>query len=240
MVGTPERVDGVHDAGLMRDHLLCAQREPHRVLGRKRKRLVEGVRMERLGAAEHRGKRLERGPDDVDLGLLRRQRHAGRLCVEAHEPRTRISRAVAFPQLARPDPPGGSVLRNFLEEVQVGVEEKRQARREVVDVEPAVDARLDVREAVGKRERELLGRVRSRFADVIPGDRHWMPKRHLSRAELDHVDHEPHRGLRREDPFLLCDVLLEDVRLDRPAQLRARDTLLLSDTEVEREQHRGG
>src|SRR5438105_10231500 len=94
VVRTPERVDRVDNAGLVSDHLLCAQREPHRVLGRQRKCLVERVCVKRLGAAEHRGERLKRGPDYVDLGLLRSQRHAGRLRVETHEPRTRISRAV--------------------------------------------------------------------------------------------------------------------------------------------------
>ncbi len=66
-----------------------------------------------------------------------------------------------------------------------------------------------------------------------------MPARHLLRAELDHVHDEPHRRLGREDPLLLRDVLLEDVRLDRPAELGALDALLLADADVEREEHRG-
>ena len=41
-------------------------------------RLVERVRVQRLRAAEHRGHRLERGPDDVVLGLLRGERRARR------------------------------------------------------------------------------------------------------------------------------------------------------------------
>jgi hypothetical protein len=65
-----------------------------------------------------------------------------------------------------------------------------------------------------------------------------MEERHLARAELDHVDHEPHRRLGREDPLLLRDVLLEDVRLDRPAQPLARNALLLAHAEVEGQQHR--
>ena len=91
----------------------------------------------------------------------------------------------------------------------------------------------------GERERELLGGRRARLADVVPGDRDRVPERHLLRAELDHVGHEPHRGLGREDELLLRDVLLEDVGLDRPAQGRARDALLLGDADVEGEQDRG-
>ena len=154
---------------------------PHRVLGRQGERLVEGVRVQRLGAAEHRGERLERRADDVDLGLLRGQRHAGGLRVEAHQPRARVPRAVALAQLARPDPPRGAVLRDLLEEVEVRVEEEGQARREVVDVEAALDAGLDVREPVGERERQLLGRGRAGLADVVAGDRDRVPLRQLAR-----------------------------------------------------------
>ena len=66
-----------------------------------------------------------------------------------------------------------------------------------------------------------------------------MPARHLLRAELDHVHDEPHRWLGREDPLLLSDVLLEDVRLDRPPELGSLEALLLADADVEREEHRG-
>ena len=74
-------------------------------------------------------------------------------------------------QLARPDPPRRAVLRDLLEEVDVRVEEEAQPRREVVDVEAAVDRLLDVGEAVLERERELLRGRRSRLADVVAGDR---------------------------------------------------------------------
>ncbi len=66
-----------------------------------------------------------------------------------------------------------------------------------------------------------------------------MPERHLVRAELDHVRDEPHARLGREDVLLLRDVLLQDVRLDRAAERFPRHALLLGDTDVEREQHRG-
>jgi len=194
--------------------------------------------VERLRPAEHRRERLERRPHDVHLRLLRRERHPRRLRVEPHQPRARVLRPVALPHLARPDPPRRPVLRDLLEEVQVRVEEEREPRREVVHVEPPLDPPLHVREPVRERERELLRRRRPRLPDVVAGDRDRMPLRHLPRAELDHVRHQPHRRLGREDVLLLRDVLLEDVRLDRPAQLAPRHPLLLTDAEVEREQHR--
>ena len=119
MVRAAERVDRVHGARLVRDHLLRAQRDAHGVLGRERERLVEGVRVEALRAAEHGGQRLERGADDVYLRLLRRERDARRLRVEAHEQRARVARAVAVAQLPRPDAAGGAVLGDLLEEVEV-------------------------------------------------------------------------------------------------------------------------
>src|SRR5712691_3724465 len=237
-VGAAERIDRVYDSRLMCDHLLRAQRKPHRVLGRQRERLVERVRVQRLRAAEHGRQRLERSAHDVDLRLLRGQRHAGGLRVEAHQPRARVLRSVFLPQLASPDAPRGSVFRDLLEEVEMRVEEEGETRREVIDVETALDRPVDVCEAVRERERELLRRGRAGLADVVARDRDRMPLGHLLRAELDHVRDQPHRRLGREDELLLRDVLLEDVRLDRPAKLRAGNALLLADADVEREQHR--
>ena len=102
VVRAAERVDRVHDARLVRDHLLRPQREPHRVLGRQRERLVEGVRVQRLRPAEHGRERLDRRADQVHLRLLRRQRDAGGLRVEAHQPRARILRAVLLAHLPSP------------------------------------------------------------------------------------------------------------------------------------------
>jgi hypothetical protein len=90
--------------------------------------------------------------------------------VEAHQPRARVTRAEALAQLTGPDAAGGSVLRDLLEEVEVRVEEEGEPRREVVDVEAALDRPLDIGEAVGERERELLCRVRACFAGVVAGD----------------------------------------------------------------------
>ena len=119
------------------------------------------------------------------------------------------------------------------------LKKKREARRECVDVHAPLDRALDVRKAVLERERELLLGRRAGFADVVAGDRDRVPARHLLRAPLDHVGDQAHRRLDREAPFLLGDVLLEDVRLDRPAELVRGDALLLRGDDVEREHDRG-
>src|SRR5581483_136409 len=77
--GAAERIGRVRAADLVADDLLRPERDPRRALGRERQRLVEAVRVDRLGAAAHRGERLDRDADDVVLGLLRGQRRAAGL-----------------------------------------------------------------------------------------------------------------------------------------------------------------
>ena len=51
-------------------------------------------------------------------------------------------RAERVAQLARPDPPRRAVLRDLLKEIDVRVEEEAQPRREIIDIQPAVDRLL--------------------------------------------------------------------------------------------------
>src|SRR5262249_34182802 len=64
--------------------------------------------------------------------------------------------------------------------------------------------------------------------------------RYFFGAELDRVGDEPERRARRPDPRTPADVLLEDVVLDRPPQLRPVDAALLGCGDVEREDDRRG
>jgi hypothetical protein len=59
-VRAAERVGDVGDVGLVGDDLLGAQRDPRRLLGRQGECLVHRVGVQRLGAAEHAGERLDR------------------------------------------------------------------------------------------------------------------------------------------------------------------------------------
>jgi hypothetical protein len=79
----------------------------------------------------------------------------------------------------------------------------------------------------------------SSWAAVEPASRHRVPARHVHCAPLDHVGHQPHRGIDREAPLLLSDVLLEDVGLDRPRQLVWRHALPFGGHDVEGEHHGG-
>jgi hypothetical protein len=86
--------------------------------------------VQRLGAAEHGGQRLDPRPHQVQERLLGGQGHAGRLGVEPQAERALVAGTELIVQGPGPDPPGGAVLGDLLEQIEVGVEEERQARRE--------------------------------------------------------------------------------------------------------------
>src|SRR5262249_16203106 len=127
-------------------------------------------------------------------------------------------------------------FRYLLEEVVVNIEEEREARSEVVDRKRALEARLDVADAVGDRECELLSGCRTRFSNVIAADGYRVPARKLLRAELDHVGDDAHGRAGREEPWVLRDELLETVVLDRASNAGAWDSADVGERDVEREQ----
>src|SRR2546428_373031 len=199
-VGAAERVDRIGHPALMRENLLGPQRNSRGPLVRNLVRLVEGVCVEGLSAPEDCGERLDRRSDDVHLRLLRGQAHARRLGVEPQTHRPRFLGTDRVAHLARPDATRRAIFRELLEEIVMGVEEKRKAWREVVDSQTAVDAPADVLHPVREGEREFLGRGRARLADVIPADRNRVPLGNVFRAELERVHDEPHRRLGSSAP----------------------------------------
>src|SRR5438876_4030084 len=135
-VRAAERIGAVGAARLRCEDLLRAQRDLGRTLRRQRKRFVEPVRVQRLRAAGDRGERLDRDAHDVVLRLLRRQRRAAGLRVEAQRERLRVRRAEPLAHHPRPQAPRRAELRNLLEEVVVRVEEEGEALAELVRAQP--------------------------------------------------------------------------------------------------------
>ncbi len=133
--GAAQRVGDVGHAGLLRQHLLGPQRDLAGLLAGQGERLVEGVGVQAVGPAEDGGERLDRGPDDVVVGLLRGEGDPGGLGVEPEPLGLVGGRAVAVAQPAGPDPAGRAELRDLLEQVDVRVEEERQPGCEDVDVQ---------------------------------------------------------------------------------------------------------
>ena len=91
----PTGIGGVGHAGFIGDDLLRAQRQPRGFLGGQAERLVARIGVQRLRAAQHRRQRLQRSADHIHVRLLRGQRGAGGLRVEAQHHGAGISGAEA-------------------------------------------------------------------------------------------------------------------------------------------------
>ena len=216
------------------------ERDADRFLGRQAERLVEGVRVQRLRPAKHRGERFDRGADDVVLRLLRGERRAHGLRVEAERESRRRLRSITVAHDAGPQAARSAELRDLLEEGGVGGEEKGELGREPIDLETSLDRRVDVRDRIGEREGELLHRVGARLTDVVAADRDRVPARQLRGGVRDEISCQAHRRTRREDVRPARDVLLEDVVLRRAADTLGRDPLTPAHGDVHREQDRRG
>ncbi len=236
---TAQRIDRAVHARLVGQDLLGAQRHADGGFRRQAERLVHRVGVQTLASAQHAGHGLVGHADDVVQRLLLGQRTAGRLHVRPHEQRAVILRAVALAHRRRPDAAGGTELADLLEELVVGVEEERQPRGEGVHVEAACDARLHVLHAVTQREGQLLRGRRTGLADVVAADGHAVPLGQMLRGVLDGVHHQLHRRLGRVDELVLGVELLEDVVLQRAAELRDVDVALPGHRDVHRPDHRG-
>src|SRR4030095_7367479 len=100
-----------------------------------RQRFILAVTVQRLRAAEHSRERLQCHTDDVVVALLRGQRTARGLRMEAQLLCTRVRRAEPFGHSPRPKAPCRAKLRNLLEEIVVRVEKARDSLSEGSAVE---------------------------------------------------------------------------------------------------------
>ena len=113
-------------------HLLGAQGDGDGFFRRQRPCLIEGVRVQRLGSAQHRSQRLEGGANNIIVRLLRRKRAARRLSMKAAEPGAWVRGAKSLAHDLRPDFARRPVFRHFLKQIAVGVEKETQARGEFI------------------------------------------------------------------------------------------------------------
>ena len=139
-----------------------------------------------------------------------------------------------------PQRAGGAHLGDLHEEVHADRPEERQPRRELVDVEPGVEAGPEVLDAVGQRVGELEVGGRPGLLDVVAGDRDRVEARHPRGGEAEDVGDDPHARRRRVDVGVADHELLEDVVLDGPRELLRLHPLLLGRRDVEREHRQHG
>jgi len=139
-IASGQRINGVRHTRLVGDDLLCPQGDFDCLFRRKGERLVHGVGVERLRSTQDARQGFEGGSDDVVLGLLGGQGAAGRLGVEPEHPGTGALCLVLVAHAFCPDAPRRPELRDLLEEVNVRIEEERDPRDELVDVQAALNA----------------------------------------------------------------------------------------------------
>ncbi len=112
--------------------------------------------MQGLCASQHRRQCLKGHAGNVVQRLLRRERYAGSLRVEAHQPCALLLGAEAVLHQPVPDLARGAELGNLFEEVAVGIEEEAEARAEVIDIQAAAARPLDILNTVIDGERQFL------------------------------------------------------------------------------------
>ena len=93
------------------------------------------------------------------------------------------------------------------------VEEEREPRSELVDVEPRFDRGLDVSHAVAQRERDFLHGGRSGLAHVVTGNGNRVPLGQVVVGPGKHVGDDAHGLLRRINIGSARDVFLEHIVL---------------------------
>ncbi len=206
---------------------MCAQSDAGRVFGRQRQRLIVRRRCAGICVPPSTAARAWIATrailffgcwavSDTPAVCVWKRIHVERRCLRAkslgHQP---------IPDLAR-----GAELGDLLKEVVMGIEEEAQPGSEIVDAQPAAQRPLHVLHAVIEGESELLQRRRTCLANVIAADRDGVEARSKTRAELKGVDHQAHGRRGRKNIFLLRDVFLEDVVLQRAGAFAPVPTLL--------------
>ena len=234
------RVDDLRNPRLELQDQLRVARDASRRIRRQRDRFVEGVRVQRLRAAEHGGHSLDGGADDVVERVLLGEARPRRLAMRPQHQRRLLLRREVLLHQRRPEESRGAELRDLHVEVHSDREEERQPPGELVDVEALRQRRAHVLEAIGDRERELEVARRAGFLHVVAADRDRVELGHLATGVLDDVRTDPHARLRRIDVRVADHELLQDVVLDGAGELRARDALLLTGDDEAREHRQHG
>src|SRR3974377_1968992 len=75
----------------------------------------------------------------------------------------------------RPQTPRRAELRNLFQQVAVRVEKERQLRRKLVDSQPRMERRLNIRNPIRQGKRYFLNRRGTCLANVVSGNGNGVP-----------------------------------------------------------------
>src|SRR5258708_35649296 len=98
--------------------------------------------------------------------------------MESHQPRTLILCAKRFPHLPGPDSPCCPQLGDLLKKVVMNIEEERQSRRKLVNIQAPLQCPTDVFQPISQGKSEFLCRRASGFSNVIAANAYRVPLRH--------------------------------------------------------------
>ena len=192
--------------------------------------------MQTLGVSQRGGHRFDRGTRHVVERILFGQRPTGSLRVRTQRQRFRIFRVELLDDL-RPQQTGGAHLGDLHKMIHADSPEERQPRSERIDAHAGINPRSQVLQTVGQRISQLdVGRSPS-LLHVVAGDRDRVELRHILRRVLENIGDDLQRKFGRVNISIAHHELLQDVVLDRTAELVERAALLQTGHDVER-QHR--
>eukprot|EP00968_Pinguiococcus_pyrenoidosus_P015893 scaffold1492_cov257-Pinguiococcus_pyrenoidosus.AAC.8 len=227
------RVDNVGDSRLLLKDDLRVSRDPSAELGGQSQSFVEGVRVQRLGAPHDGRHGLDRGAHHVVVRILLGQAVSTGLAVRPEHARHGVLRLEVLLHEVRPQAPGRAKLRHLGVEVHAHRKEEAEARCHLVHVQASLYRAAYILDSVCQRERQLDHGVRARLLHVVPTDADAVVERHVLGRESKDVLDDPHARLRRVDVRVAHHELLQDVVLDRAAELLQGDAALLGSHDVE-------
>src|SRR5260370_39752142 len=134
--------------------------------------------------------------------------------MKAKHLRSRIARIEALAHDSSPQSSSRTELCHLFQELIVRVEEERDARRELINVESAVHRGLYISDCVRQSERHFLRGSRTCFPNVIARDRDRVPSWNFTGAVTENVGYDPQTRARRVNISPANDVLLQNVVLN--------------------------
>ena len=205
------------EAGFFQQDGLRMRGEADVFLARRREGFVGAVAVAGVGGVDVREQQLDRSAREIVFELMRDERAATGLRVDFETLRA-LAGTEDIAHADGPELPAHAGEREVFD-VESAIEEEGKPRAETIHVEAALAEEFDVGEAVRERVGGLLHGRRAGLGDVIAADRNGIPARHFLHRVFDHVGEESERGFEWKNDFVLRLHFLEDVGLDRAAEL---------------------
>ena len=224
-VGTTPGINHLGDAGFFLDDELGVASNAGRELSRQCNCFVQRVGVQRLGAAEYCGHRLNRGTNHVVVGVLLGQRPAGCLAMGAQHFRPRALRFELIDN-ASPQQTRGAEFGDLHIEIHANAPEKGQAPREFVDVQTRRQRGANIFFTVGQGIGQLQRRIGTGFLNVVAGNGDGVELGHVIRRVSNDIADNFHRRLRRINVGIAHHEFFQNVVLNGARQLLLADALL--------------